>query len=694
MPGGQRRARGGGPFVSSPTALRVSMPSVDKDPAVAASLSAVPPALATPPPESPLREKQFEEYLLVVQQRPRAEAEATATNMRAKTAVSGWQRQRQRAAKAASCGGERPLRKALPLRNMTIFMGASSSARNLPSASSLSSTAAAASSSSSDRHYRQRPGSAHAGSLRASRLGQTSDVEYETASNERRRRRLRRLIQMSSGQDWPDKDEAHDDPTPSAGSNDAEPPVGPRADERHHNQQSQQMRFSRYGGAHGRGVSIHELRKQFRAVRAYAMSGPDARQILRHGIDPKKDVPHLGAYYSTVQVEGIPLPMGRPLLGLVDGGSKAGRGDGGVQAGGHGAHWHDDPSLPAPINMASAGLSPWGGTGTSPRVEGEGPGENGMFGGTAGSFAAPSSAASSPASAGADSPRTSARKARGRRHVSPPGMHANVRPADMATSPESRQRVVELEFDRHAFPHFKTLSLPSSSSSSSNGRHKRGRKQRHPNKAPPVFQNQHQRRQPGQKRVPRPLSASMKRQMGGHVGRHGAGERPPASSSPSSVVAAVAHRSRSAGTLSHIGLMSFDANGNMGGGGGSDGTTAGSAGAMMRGSTIKKSSKHHKAPRRMAGGAAIDLMTQKFEEQLARQEEVQRRQRRRARNSKRARRPRPSTAGRGRRAHMATTTTTIVSASASSAAFGGVRPQTATAGRRRRGHVSLMSQTR
>ena len=46
------------------------------------------------------------------------------------------------------------------------------------------------------------------------------------------------------------------------------------------------------------------------------MSGPDAARIKRVGIDPMKDIHSLSSYYSTVQVEGIPLVMGTGQLDL------------------------------------------------------------------------------------------------------------------------------------------------------------------------------------------------------------------------------------------------------------------------------------------------------------------------------------------------------------------------------------------
>ena len=165
------------------------------------------------------------------------------------------------------------------------------------------------------RRVRQRPGSAHVGTRRS---------QETTNSNARRRKRLQRLIQLSSGQIQQHSQQAT-----------GESPPAPSSIENYNNSVLQVPSVtmqrtphthtftSSYGGSHGRGVTVSDLRKQFRAVRAYAMSGPDARRIKTHGIDPKRDVPQLASYYSTVQVEGIPLPMGVPQLGLYDNGGNS-----------------------------------------------------------------------------------------------------------------------------------------------------------------------------------------------------------------------------------------------------------------------------------------------------------------------------------------------------------------------------------
>ena len=198
--------------------------------------------------------------------------------------------------------------------------------------------------------YRRRPMSAHSRPSINNHTNHTNHNNHNnhntnnnnnnSTQNENRRRRLQRLIQLSSGQqNLPSNQEL----SSSTWNNNSITGTNNKMNNS----------VSNYGGSHGRGVTLNELRKQFRAVRAYAMSGPDARQIRRRGLDPQKDVPHLDSYYTTVQVEGIPLQMGVPKLGLHGYTNNPGSdqqtgelfGGSGVMGGGTGAGispWDDD----------------------------------------------------------------------------------------------------------------------------------------------------------------------------------------------------------------------------------------------------------------------------------------------------------------------------------------------------------------
>ena len=462
----------------------------------------------------------------------------------------------------------------------------------------------------------QRPSSTHAGLLSRQRhryqpkpTGAGAPSTDSDSSNLRRRQRLHRLIQISSGQ----SSTREHQPVPSyermqreqksenKDAGDQQQQQQQQQQQRQHQQQQQQQQqqqthplrqqpkllqrslsnsgsVSEYGGAHGRGVTISELRKQFRAVRAYAMSGPDARRIRMHGIDPKADVPDLRNYYSAVEVEGIPLPMGKTDFGLLDGSTT-----GGMLAGGWGHH-DEGGTKKEPFNMnefmngmlsvngdmVAAGISPWGGAAFSPRFSPRG-----------GSFALQSpgprspteAVVSSPISAGAGgggndyggyvegkirqgerktespqqqqqqqqqqqplSPRSVSRQRLEQRNVPPPRMSPHARPYEMAKVAH-RSKMVSLELEGRTPVHFKIdmASLKKRASCAkklrarphtSQGRRKESRVGGSlrkssssatagvPPASPARNKNKNDQVVIARRRVPRPISASMARQMG------------------------------------------------------------------------------------------------------------------------------------------------------------------------------------
>ena len=288
----------------------------------------------------------------------------------------------RRAGSGAGVGGNRPqtagghrsrspprpsfMRQSLPLRSTTISIFAEASSA-------------------------RRPGSAHAGlsGRRRQELHNGSAHENDANSNVRRRQRLHRLIQISSGQisagDHPNAYNAEHLQSEQKGVNGDSSFPSRRLEEQQRTQSTYERQpqctkvsqsslngtgsFSNYSGAHGRGVTISELRKQFRAVRAYAMSGPDARRIRIHGIDPQADVPDLRNYYSTVEVEGIPLPMGNTRFGLLSGsatdamsGSRSVKGiEGNTEDMALGMSAVQNGLMDIGGDVTAAGISPWGG---------------------------------------------------------------------------------------------------------------------------------------------------------------------------------------------------------------------------------------------------------------------------------------------------------------------------------------------
>ena len=420
--------------------------------------------------------------------------------------------------------------------------------------------------------------------LRRTPLNQSS-TESQIEENVRRRQRLSRLINISSGK----ISKVESGPVPKSESMTAPEISYDRADSRHaqedykdrseyshegrrfssHHSRNIRGVASQYGGAHGRGVTISELRKQFRAVRAYAMSGPDARRIRSHGIDPKADVPDLGNYYSAVEVEGIPLPMGKPSFGAFD---KSTMGVGGPQS---------DDYLARGMNeflnrfddgiVSAAGISPWGGASFSPRLS--------PYGGTF-SLQSPSPQKPSPEKteeqplhstsgrfsptrsdtmgtgkerkleekSAIPSPRTVARHRLQKRSVSPPRMSPHARPYEMAKL-GNRDKMMSLELEGHTHASFKLdptnmdkakkSSRPRPSTSQGTRRDVRKSKstRMHNSQSSAIpltyrmrkemsSMSRSQRAKQGyvvNHRVPRPISASMARRMGRSKGREHSG---------------------------------------------------------------------------------------------------------------------------------------------------------------------------
>ena len=313
------------------------------------------------------------------------------------------------------------------------------------------------------RRMRQRPHSAQVGRRRAHNSTRTTNVQ--------RRKRLQRLIQLSSGQDFGSSPPA---PTNNMSNNSTlqVPHVNVTTIQRTPHSLSQTD--SNYGGSHGRGVTVSDLRKQFRAVRAYAMSGPDARKIRRNGIDPKRDVPQLSSYYTTVQVEGIPLSMGVPQLGLYDSNtSRAGPSNDDLIRHHPQNLYSEEAAAAAAVEIgSSAGISPWDDDGKL--TPGRGP--------TLSSARTPVSTSakqqqrhqSSPtkvlpsaahylhqhdgrietSAGGKKSPRTMARKSRNRQRVPAPRINPHTRLSHIAKT-SSREQLIDLERASRQPVHFK-----------------------------------------------------------------------------------------------------------------------------------------------------------------------------------------------------------------------------------------------